>query len=340
MSRPKKDSVDYFPHYVNHGKTVKIIQNIYGNDGYAFFYKLLELLGRSHGHFYICKEIQDQEFLASETHLQWGFCTQILQLLANMAIIDQKLWENGVIWMQSFVDSIKDAYKKRGVSVPDKPPMIGFLVPEIPQAGVVSGTDNPQSKVKESKEPPYPPSDLSPKKRPKRVKVSVDYDSEIQKALEAWSPDMRTPVQAFVAVVASENKTGEISQSRVLSLLGELSVVSTTTAPDIFRYAILEANRRKVGNVGYLKAIITRKAAEVVGNDVDTNGDTAPRPPPQPYYREGKGDMWTRVDPDGTETTMTRDEMILMQAKERTKDAASQAPAVMKLITGIAQAMG
>ena len=45
MARPAKLTVDYFPHIINQGKTIFIIENNYGNDGYAFWFKLLELLG-------------------------------------------------------------------------------------------------------------------------------------------------------------------------------------------------------------------------------------------------------------------------------------------------------
>lgn len=340
MARPKKDSVDYFPHYVNHGKTVKIIQNLYGNDGYAFFYKLLEVLGKTHGHYYVCQKVEDQEFLASETHLNWGFCDRILQKLSDMTIIDQKLWENGVIWMQSFVDSIKDAYKKRGVSVPEIPHIAGFLVPEIPQAECVSGADNPQSKVKESITP-LPPLDNSPPKKtpkPKRVKVSVDYDSEIEKAYNLFSPDLKIPVQALIAVVASVNKTEKISQARELSLLGELGDVSATTTTDIFRYAILEAADKKVVNMGYIKAIVKRKQAEANTNGAEngyrSEGEHLPRPAPKLRFFENRDGTFTRVDPCGDERRVTRAEM-----DAELKVVAPQLNEAQKFIGAIAGAM-
>jgi hypothetical protein len=338
MSRPKKATVDYFPHYVNHGKTVKIIQHLYGNDGFSFFYQLMELLCRSNGHYYHCKNIEDKEFLASETHNEWDFCTQILGKLAEMKIIDPDLWEIGVIWMQSLVDSVRDAYKKRQVSVPEIPPIAGFLVPEIPQAGCISGADNPQSKVKESITPLPPLPDSPPQKPPKlkRVKVSVDYDLEIKKALEAFSPDMRTPVQAFVAVVASLNKTQTISQSRELSLLGELSGVSAATTPDVFRYAILEATTRKKDNVGYIKAIIKRRQTEGDTGSGNGNGaEAAPRAAPTAHFYENRDQSWTRVDPSGEERRVTRADM---EAERRATAPPPQDPRVMKLVQAIAGA--
>jgi len=46
MARPNKQGVDYFPHFVNHGKTMFILEEKFGNNGYAFWFKLLELLGK------------------------------------------------------------------------------------------------------------------------------------------------------------------------------------------------------------------------------------------------------------------------------------------------------
>lgn len=45
MARPKKQTVDYFPHFVKGGRTIFILENKFGNDGYAFWFKLLEILG-------------------------------------------------------------------------------------------------------------------------------------------------------------------------------------------------------------------------------------------------------------------------------------------------------
>lgn len=337
MSRPKKAVVDYFPHYANPGKTVTVIQHLFGNDGYAFFYKLMGVLAQSDGHFYDCRLVTDQEYLASETHVQWDLGSRILDQLAKMDVIDRDLWQIGVIWMKSLVDSIRDAYKKRTVSVPEKPDRAGFLPPEIPSTSGISGAGNPQSKVNKII-PPLTPPDNPPPKKPKKVKVVVDYDSEIKKALDAFPIQLQTPVQAFVAAVASLNKTQAISQSRELSLLCELGDVLTTATPDIFRYAILEGTNRKVGSVAYLKAIIKRKAEESLLPPV--NGHDPPRGEPlpsQPYYRENRDRTWTRVDPDGSETVITREEM---ESQRVAQAAMNDDNPVMDLVHAMTASMG
>ncbi len=69
MARPKKKGVDYFPHDCVTGKTIFILEQKYGNDGYAFWFKLLEFLGTKEGHYLDCHNIEDIEFLQAKTHL-------------------------------------------------------------------------------------------------------------------------------------------------------------------------------------------------------------------------------------------------------------------------------
>jgi len=147
MSRPKKREVDYFPHYCEHGKVLFIIENKWGNEGYAFFYKLCELLGKKEGHSYDCNESGSWEYLLAKTLLDGEKATDILNTLYELKVIDNTLWESKIIWMQSFVDSIIDVYARRKVDLPVKPVL---TTTQIPTSGVIDDI-NPQSKVKESK---------------------------------------------------------------------------------------------------------------------------------------------------------------------------------------------
>ena len=49
MARPKRTTVDYYPHYVKCGRTIYILEARFGNDGYAFWFKVLEVLGENEG---------------------------------------------------------------------------------------------------------------------------------------------------------------------------------------------------------------------------------------------------------------------------------------------------
>lgn len=161
MARPNKRTVDYFPHYVDHGRTMFIIDERYKNDGYAFWFRLLEILGKTEGHCLNLNDDSNLEFLLSKTHSEEGFCFGILDLLSKLGAIDPELWENKLIWSQNFVDNLVDVYKRRGTETPLKPSLCeqkpsgsDVSASETPDNGKsdgVSGNKNTQSKVKESK---------------------------------------------------------------------------------------------------------------------------------------------------------------------------------------------
>ena len=174
MARPKKESVDYFPHYCEHGKTVFILENNFGNDGYAFFYKLLERLGKAKGHYIDCRKLETWEFLQAKTNVSEVMARSILDKLSDLEVIDPKLWSISVIWMQTFTDSIGDVYKNRRADIPAKP---SFYNPK-PQHAVVSTSDIPQSKVKESK---------VNKTKAKKRKKPIPPDFKISDRVKIWA---------------------------------------------------------------------------------------------------------------------------------------------------------
>ncbi len=90
MARPKKQTVDYFPHVCNHGKTMYILEQKYGNDGYSFWFKLLEMLGNAEGHYIDLNDDVSWEFLQAKTMLSDSLCQDILNLLAKLGAIDKE----------------------------------------------------------------------------------------------------------------------------------------------------------------------------------------------------------------------------------------------------------
>jgi uncharacterized phage protein (TIGR02220 family) len=150
MSRPRKAVVDYFPHYVNHGKTMFTLENRYGNDGYAFWFKTLELLGSSENHYIDCNNPIQWEFMLAKTRLNEETATEILNLLAKIDAIDTDLWSKKIIRSKNFIDNLSTVYARREVSVVGKSHLMGLMSVKTP----LSEQDvniNPQSKVKESK---------------------------------------------------------------------------------------------------------------------------------------------------------------------------------------------
>ena len=122
--RPAKQTVNYFPHYCVHKETMFILEQEYQSLGYAFWFKLLELLGRTEGHKIDLGNGNEPiwRYLQALTYTDHDKCKEILDLLATLQAIDRELWaDHQLIWCQNFVDGVADAYQKRIVDIPQRP---------------------------------------------------------------------------------------------------------------------------------------------------------------------------------------------------------------------------
>lgn len=129
MARPIKDSIEYFPHFINAGRTVFILENKYGNDGYAFWFKLLEILGASDKHYYDCSDKNNWEYFLAKTRCSNKMALEIINTLISLGQIDAELWENKILWCQGLVDNLSGLYARRKIGVPQKPTIDGRTTP-------------------------------------------------------------------------------------------------------------------------------------------------------------------------------------------------------------------
>lgn len=142
MGRPTKETVDYYPHFVKGGRTIFILESKYGNDGYAFWFKLLEILGDAEGHYYDCSVPNNWAYILAKTRCSEDTAKDIINTLLTLGKIDSELWESKqVIWCQHFVDNLSSVYKRRNIESPIKPSFRS----EKPQETSVSVNEN-QSK--------------------------------------------------------------------------------------------------------------------------------------------------------------------------------------------------
>ncbi len=133
MPRPKKQTVDYFPHFVYDSKTLFTLENRFGNDGYCFWFKLLEILCKSDGHCYDCSKIADWEYLIAYTRVDDETAIAIMDKLSEMNKIDSELWEGKIVWCESLMDNLKCVYTKRKANAPNKPSAVKS-VKKIPKS--------------------------------------------------------------------------------------------------------------------------------------------------------------------------------------------------------------
>jgi len=117
MARPQKATVDYFPHYVASGKTMYTLEAKWGNDGYAFWFKLLETLGQSEQHFIDCENVADWQFLLAKTRVSEVIANEILDMLAKLDAIDRDLWQFRIIRSNNFIRNLVVLYSRRTVHI-------------------------------------------------------------------------------------------------------------------------------------------------------------------------------------------------------------------------------
>ncbi len=228
MARTRKYTVEYFPHHCKNGKVVTILENRWGNEGYAFFYRLLQLLGDSEGHFIDCRNQDDWEYLVARMRVSEEIAEAILAKLSDLRVIDKELWDLRVIWDQDFVDDLTEVYRKRRTDPPNKPNIrrenaseSEFSTRESAEKGILS-PEMRQSKVKESKEytPPVSPPINRDEKEPGNPKKFTDefisfwtaYPKKVgkDKAWEAWRrKKSRPPISDLVATVEKQKTSNE-----------------------------------------------------------------------------------------------------------------------------------
>jgi DnaD/phage-associated family protein len=126
MARVTRDTVEYFPHYTNSsgGDTITILQEMFGNDGYAFWFRILEKLGSTDGHYIDCRGKAKQELLFAKCHIPSEKGITILETLASIETIDKEMWSHRIIWCQKFVNNLSDVYKNRKRPLPERPTWI------------------------------------------------------------------------------------------------------------------------------------------------------------------------------------------------------------------------
>jgi len=113
MARPERNNVDYFPHPVKHGKKMHYLENKYGNDGYATWFKLLEELGDANYHYLNLNKEEQVMYLSSRCLISEIKLFEIINDLVKFGEFDEKFWDKKILVDEKFINSIQDAYKKR-----------------------------------------------------------------------------------------------------------------------------------------------------------------------------------------------------------------------------------
>lgn len=213
-------TVDYFPHYCKGGRTIFILENRFGNDGYAFWFKLLEILGESEGHYYDCSVCANWAFLLAKTRVDDKRAKEIIDVLIELNKVDPELWyEARVIWVGNFVKNLSELYRTRHTPMPERPRLCDLgqdggvvcftdLPPKKPTDNNLNNSENPveqefstgkptkgeERKEKESKEKNiYPYQDIMNRWN----SICGAYLPKVQKLSEARKQKIKARLQEF-----------------------------------------------------------------------------------------------------------------------------------------------
>jgi hypothetical protein len=148
MTRPLKTTVDYFPHFVIAKTTLFTIEENFGNDGYALWFKLLEILCQENDFVLDFNVPARKAWFLARCHLTEEKATLILKMLAELDAIDKELWEkHNKIWVQNLIKNLIPILSRReGLVIPQNP-LTGDNVSNNP----VIGDNNPTKKEKKER---------------------------------------------------------------------------------------------------------------------------------------------------------------------------------------------
>lgn len=153
MARPQKEGLDYFPHDVDavNDEKIEALRMLYGNDGYAFYFILLERIYRNKEFELDISDAETIQILSKKIGINEETFNQILSTAIKRECFDMEAYEKrGVLTS----NGIK---KRAGVVVEKREKMRARYEEkkkEVSDAETTEETESetPQSKVKKSKE--------------------------------------------------------------------------------------------------------------------------------------------------------------------------------------------
>lgn len=177
MPRPQKATADYYQHFIKRGKTMFIVESKHGNDGYALWFKTLELLTGTEHHYLDFNDDALWEYYLTFVNLDNQKASEILNLLAKLNAIDGDLWQLKIVWCENLIVNLSGLYNKRLFKPMDKYQIMVVSGAETPNTGItgaetpklsINRVENPQSIVENS---------IEEKRREKEPTFSdLDYD--------------------------------------------------------------------------------------------------------------------------------------------------------------------
>lgn len=202
MGRSVKRGIDWFKHDTDASEktTLFALEARYGNDGYAFWFKMLEILGKKATASIDCSDINEWFHLLHRVRMEEQRVRDILDLLASLKAIDPQLWrDRQIIWSDNFVERLDTLYSKRKEGAPQKP-MTSQPEPPIPE----TPSEHPvtEKPVSESKTP------ISVAEKGVSVTEKPVSESEIVGPFDLTEAEVRRSIEMDEAIEAAARSNG------------------------------------------------------------------------------------------------------------------------------------
>lgn len=125
MGRQPEEGLKYFKHFVDGSfkPTLFTIEEKFQNDGYAVWFKLLEMLGETSTLSLDFNNRSTWSYFLARVHLSNAEerATSILNMLAECHAIDSELWAEKIVWVENLANNSSGVFQKRGSIIPGKP---------------------------------------------------------------------------------------------------------------------------------------------------------------------------------------------------------------------------
>lgn len=154
MARPKKEGMDYFPHDTDavNDEKIEALRMLYGNDGYAFYFILLERIYRTPNFELDISDAETIQILSRKVGVNEEVFDKILKTSLKRGCFDKELFEEKGVLTSSGIKKRANVVVEKRVKMRDKYSIDKDKVVSDAETPPETTEETPQRKVKESKE--------------------------------------------------------------------------------------------------------------------------------------------------------------------------------------------
>lgn len=116
MARPQKEGMDYFPHDTDamNDEKIEALRMLYGNDGYAFYFILLERIYRNKNAELDVSDAETKKILSRKIGISEELFTEILETCLKRKCFDREAYEkDGVLTSEGIKNRALPIIQKR-----------------------------------------------------------------------------------------------------------------------------------------------------------------------------------------------------------------------------------